>query len=394
MERRRFLKQTTMAAAAVMASRFGAAVTNASGKRYRACIIGDSRQGKYGHSLHLVWGLRDDVEVVGLADPEEEGRAVHTRESGAARSYADYREMLEREQPDLVAIGPRWTVHHKEYLLACAEVGAHGILEKPLTPDLAEADEVAEAMKARNLKWSMAFNFRASAEVAHARRLLFQEGLIGDILEVRARGKEDARVGGEDMIVLGVHLFDMMAYLLGKPRWCASTILTDGRPATHDDIREATESLGPIVGNAIHAVFGFDGGVPGYFASMKAHKEDTKRYGLNVYGSKGMATIRMDSSPRVFYIQDPSWAPGDKDVEWKPLPGVPETPPREPGQVAHYAPIIDDLILAIEEDRQPSVSLEDGRQATEMIQAIIEAPLHGGRVDMPLKERIHPLSRW
>jgi len=393
MERRRFLKQTTLAAAAAMTSHFGSAATD-SRKHYRACVIGDSRQGKYGHSLHLVWGLRDDVDLVGLADPDEDGRALHARESGAPRTYADYREMLEKEQPDLVAIGPRWTIHHKEYLLACAAAGAHGILEKPLTPDLAEADEVIETMKAGNLKWSMAFNFRANAEIAHARRLFLQEGLIGDILEVRARGKEDARVGGEDLIVLGIHLFDLMVYFLGKPRWCASTILKEGRPATRDDIREATESLGPIVGDAIHAAYGFDGGVPGYFASMKAHKENTGRYGLNLYGSKGVATIRMDSKPRVFYIQDSSWAPGDKDIPWQTLPDVPETPPREPGQVAHYAPIIDDLILAVEEDRQPAVSLEDGRQATEMIQAIFEAPLHGGRVDLPLQERTHPLLRW
>ena len=52
-----------------------------------------------------------------------------------ARIYQDYREMLAKEKPDLVAVAPRWTVNHKEYLLACAEAGAHGIVEKPLTPD-------------------------------------------------------------------------------------------------------------------------------------------------------------------------------------------------------------------------------------------------------------------
>lgn len=394
MKRRHFMAHTALAAAAAVASGRGTAAVDGAAKRYRACIIGDSRQGGYGHSLHLVWGLRDDVEVVGLADPDEKGRESHAREAGAARTYADYREMLETEHPDLVAVGPRWTVHHREYLLACAAAGAHGILEKPLTPDLAGADEVAAAMAAGNLKWTLAFNFRASAEVARGRKLLFEEGLIGDILEVRARGKEDARAGGEDMIVLGVHLFDMMAYLLGKPRWCAATILTDGHPAARGDIREATESLGPIIGSSIHAVFGFERGIPGYFASMKAQEGNTGRYGLNVYGTKGMATIRMDSKPRVFYIADPSWAPGGKDLAWQPLPDVPETPPREPAQVAHYAPIIDDLILAIEEDRQPMVSLNDGLTATEMIQAVFEAPLHGGRVELPLKERSHPLTRW
>jgi len=365
-----------------------------SSRQYRACIIGDSHQGGYGHSLHLVWALRDDVEVAALADPDESGRARHARESGAQRTYADYREMLEKERPDLVAIGPRWTVNHRDYLMACAEAGAHGILEKPLTPDLAAADEVNAALDARKLKWAMAFNFRASPETALAKRLIFEEGLIGEILEVRARGKEDRRAGGEDMIVLGVHLFDALIYFLGRPEWCASTLLAGGRPAARDDIREATESLGPIVGDTLHAVFGFKGGLQAYFASMKNQETDSGRYGMNIYGSRGVATIRMDAKPMVAYIEDPSWAPAGKDTQWKSLPGLPMTPARDPVQVAHYAPIVDDLIEAIDKDRRPAVSLLDGLYATEMIQAIWEAPLHGGWVEMPLKERAHPLLRW
>lgn len=393
MERRTFLTQTAAVAAALSMGGAGAADT-AARKPYRACIIGDSLQGKYGHSLHLVWALRGDVEVVALADPDEAGREKHAREAGAPRTYADYRQMLEKERPDLVAVGPRWTAHHREYLLACAEAGAHGILEKPLTPDLAEADEVIAAMAAKNLKWAIAFNFRASPEIAHARKLLFEEGLIGDILEIRGRGKEDARSGGEDLIVLGIHLFDMMIYFLGKPRWCASRILVDGRTAARDDIRDATEALGPVVGDSLHAVFGFDRGVPGYFTSTKVKNANPGRYGMDIYGSNGIATIRIDPKPTVYYIQEPSWAPGGKDSIWKRLPDCPGAPEREPGAVAHYAPIIDDLIEAIEEDRAPKISLEDGRQATEMIQAVFEAPLHGGYVDMPLKERAHPLFRW
>ncbi|OQB99874.1 MAG: hypothetical protein BWX80_03541 [Candidatus Hydrogenedentes bacterium ADurb.Bin101] len=76
------------------------------------------------------------------------------------------------------------------------------------------------------------------------------------------------------------------------------------------------------------------------------------------------------------------------------MPGLPGASSRKPEQVDHYAPIVDDLIEAIEQDRRPAVSLLDGLYATEMIQAIWEAPLHGGRVDMPLKERSHPLTRW
>jgi len=362
-------------------------------KRYRACVIGDSQQGGYGHSLHLMWGLREDVEVVGLADPDERGRKKHAAQAEAQRTYADYRTMLDKEKPDLVAIGPRWTVNHRDYLLACAEAGAHGIIEKPLTPDLAEADEAIGALEARGLKWAIAFNFRASPVIHHAKRLVFEEGLIGEILEIRGRGKEDNRAGGEDLIVLGTHSFDMMRFFLGAPEWCTADISVGGRPVTKADVREATEPLGPIVGDSIHAAFGFAGGVRGYFDSIKNPHGNQGRWGLDIYGTKGVVTIRMDSAPRVHVLPNPSWAPAGKDVGWEPLPGAPDVSFSH-RHVGHYAPIIDDLMASIEEDREPSVSINAGRDALAMVQAVFAAPLHSGRVAFPLKNRSHPLKRW
>jgi hypothetical protein len=58
------------------------------------------------------------------------------------------------------------------------------------------------------------------------------------------------------------------------------------------------------------------------------------------------------------------------------------------------APLIDDLIAAIEEDREPAVSLKSGRDAHEMIQSTFDAYVQGKRVALPLQERTHPLKRW
>ena len=47
----------------------------------------------------------------------------------AARGYRDYREMLSKEKPDLVSIGPRWTDQRRDMVTAAAEAGAHIMLE-------------------------------------------------------------------------------------------------------------------------------------------------------------------------------------------------------------------------------------------------------------------------
>jgi len=212
LDRRAFL--TSLAAAPILAGAAGKAFAAEGGKTYRACVIGDTENGGYGHDIHRVWGVRDDVEVVGLADPDEAGRTQRGQEAKAQNLYADWREMLEKEKPDLVAIAPRWTTNHKEYLLACAEIGAHGFMEKPLCVDLAEADEMISAIEAKNLKWAIAYNFRVTEIIQRLKKAIYEDKIIGSPLEIRSRGKEDNRAGGEDLIVLGCHLFDIMIWLL------------------------------------------------------------------------------------------------------------------------------------------------------------------------------------
>lgn len=368
-------------------------------EKYKACIIGDSNEGGYGHYIHLAFAARPDVAVVGLADPDEAGRAKHAAEANAQRTYADYREMLEKEKPDLVAVGPRLTIRHKEYVLACAEHGCHGFLEKPIATDLAEADEMIAAIEAKNLKWAMAHNFRISPVTQHMKKMLLEENLIGHIIELRSHGKEDHRAGGEDLIVLGTHTFDLMQHLMGAPEWCMADITVNGKPAQPSDVKDATEPLGPIVGNRINAMFGLGKGIAGFFGSIIQPDGNGGRWGLDIYGSKGIIKLRFDDPnnvdgiPNVSYLPDPSWAPGMSGAEWAPLPGAPEVTMENP-KVDRNAPIVDDLIAAIEEDRLPEVSMQDGRTAYEFIQGTYAAHVNGGRVALPLSERTHPLKNW
>lgn len=385
-------RRTFLAASAAAVGAAAASHGQESSIKYRACVIGDTQHGGYGHNLHQLWTLRDDIEIVGLADPDEEGRKKRGAECGAAKLYADYREMLAKEKPDLVAIGPRTTTRHKEYLLACAEAGAHGILEKPLTPSLAEADEAIAALEAKNLKWAMAFNFRASPVVRHAKTLV-DDGLIGQPLEWRSRGKEDHRAGGEDLIVLGVHTLDMANYFFGLPEWCEAEVLNGARPVTPADVREATEALGPIAGDTIHARFGYANGLRGYFDSVKNSDGNQGRWGIDLYGTKGIISIRMAPVPPIALFTSAAWAPERGNNRWRPLPDAPKVEFPE-GPVGHYKPIVDDLVESIETDREPFTSIQTGRNAHELIQATFQTcPAHG-RVAIPQQQRTHPLNRW
>lgn len=391
MNRRQFL---AMASAGMALSTGAFSQATVEKGKYKACIIGDSRQGGYGHSLHMAFASRPDVSVLAVADPEEAGCAKHAAECGAARTYADYREMLAKEKPDLVSIAPRWTVNHKAYLLACAEVGAHGIMEKPLCVDLAEADEMIAAVEAKRLKWGIGFNMRATPTMQHLKKALREQGLIGTLLEMRGRGKEDHRAGGEDLLVLGPHVFDLMAWFMDSaPEWCFADITCGGAAAAPAKVGEASEGLGPIVGDTIHALFGFRGGVAGHFESVKNPDTTNCRFGLDLCGSRGMITIRLGATPYIAWLDSPTWTANSLDLQWKTIPGAPPFSIGDPERET-YKPIVDDLIQAIEENRDPAVSLKDGRAALEMTQAVFESCVQAGRVPIPLKDRSHPLKRW
>lgn len=411
--RRTFLAGAAATAGLALSSR---AQDAGGGKTFRGCIIGDTNQGGYGHDFHLAFDLHDRIEVVALADPDEAGRAKHAEEAGVKTTYADYREMLEKEKPDIVAVGPRWTINHKEYVEACAAAGAHGFLEKPLCVDLAEGDAMVAAVEAKNLKWAVAYNFRVTPTLEHVKKAIHDDKLIGTVVEMRARGKEDPRAGSEDLVVLGTHLFDMMRYLMGDPLWCQADITHNGKTALPEHVREASEPLGPMLGNRIHATFGFDEGRAGHFSSMRTRELNGGRWGLDVYGTNGVISIKLDPFsrkppvkptpetvrnaiiPEVLWLDDSSWmariGPDGAPVSaWRPLPDAPPIAVGDPSRERH-ALIVADLVEAIESDRAPVASIRDSLKAQEMIQAVFESYVQARRVTFPLEQREHPLKRW
>ena len=126
---------------------------------------------------------------------------------------------------------------------------------------------------------------------------------------MRGRGKEDKRGGGEDMMVLGTHLFDLMRLLAGDARWCFASVLQGGKPATKAEVHPGGEGMGPILGDHINATYGFAKGVVGTFGTHKARHGAGRRFGLSVYGTRGIMQMRTGSLPPVWFLDDPSWTP-------------------------------------------------------------------------------------
>lgn len=362
--------------------------------RYRVAVIGHTGRGNYGHGLDTVWLHMPECQIVAVADPDDRGRADAAKRLKAPKAYADYRQMLDQERPQLVSICPRWIDQHCEMALAAIERGIHVYMEKPMCRTLEEADRLVAACEKHRVKLALAHQTRYSPRLAIVRQLI-EDGRIGRVLELRGRGKEDQRGGGEDLWVLGSHIMNLMHYLAGEPQWCFASLEQDGHPVTRDDVRPGNEGIGPLAGDAVQAMYGMPDGVTAFFASRRAAGERGSRFGLQIFGSRGVIEILTGYLPQAFLLEDPAWSPGRSGRKWLPVSsqGVGQPEPYPDGShTAGNVAACRDLIAAIEQDRMPECNVYEGRMTIEMIAAVFESHRQGRPVSLPLDTRVNPLT--
>jgi predicted dehydrogenase len=342
--------------------------------------------------MDLVFADRAGIEVVGLADPDEAGRAKAQQRVQARRTYADFREMLQKERPQLVSVAPRWTNQHHAMVKAALDVGAHVYCEKPFTRTLAEADELLALAARTERKIAVAHQGRLSPATLMLKRMI-DDGTLGELLEIRVHGKQDRRAGGEDMVVLGTHQFDLVRFFAGEPLWCSARVLQAGHEITRADVHPATEDIGPIAGDEIEALFALPRGVNVHYTSRARNAAVAGPWGMELIGTKGRARLLNDVHTTVFLEKAGPLTARGGAREWMPVAANPNEPVAgAAGQISGNRRVVDDWLAAIAENREPACSGHAAMRSLEMIHAVFAAGLARGRVEFPLRKREHPLE--
>jgi predicted dehydrogenase len=332
----------------------------------------------------------DNVTLAAIADHDPAGLRKAAERSGAPRQYLDYRELLEKEKPDLVSIAPRHPDCHKEMALAAIAAGASLFMEKPMTESPAEADAILAAAEKKGVKLCIAHNRRWTSEFVQVKALV-AEGLLGKIREVRIQGKQDSRAGGEDLIVLGTHDFDLMRFYFGDPLWCFAQVLAQGRDAGPQDVHRAQEPL-LVAGDTIRAMFAFPANLMVRWDSVNTGDQWNTRFSprdnwaFEIFGTQGI--IAYQSGFGFAWLNSPFLAHKD-NTRWQDLPKPKNWPPP-----SHELHPIKSLIHALETNTQPVCSGSDGRWTVEMVAAIYQSHKARARVSFPLTDREHPLRNY
>ena len=111
-------------------------------KKYKVGVIGHTGRGNFGHGLDSVWKLHPQTTISGIADAEPNGLKRAQAKLKEGKAYADYREMLDKERPDFVAVCPRHVDQRAPMIKAACEFGAKGMssiehsieVRRPSTP--------------------------------------------------------------------------------------------------------------------------------------------------------------------------------------------------------------------------------------------------------------------
>jgi len=362
--------------------------------KYRVAVIGHTGRGNYGHGVDTVWAEIPGCELVGVADAHQGGLKAAAARLKAPKAFSDYRKMLDEVKPEIVGVGPRHLDQHEEMVLEAARRGIHVYMEKPFCRNLEEADRIVAAVQKHDIKLAIAHQTRYSPRLQVVRDMIM-DGKLGNILELRGRGKEDGRGGGEDLWVLGSHVMNLMHTISGEPNFCYGYVMQEGHRVTKADVAEGKEGIGPLAGDELHAMYGMDDGVTAYFSSRRRQGGSPTRFGLQIFGSKGILEIFTGYLPHVNFLPDPSWSPGRTGSKWVPVSsagvGQPE-PLKDTGLHGGNVAAVKDLIAAIEEDRHPECNVFEARTTVEMIASVFESHRQNKPVNFPLETRKNPLS--
>jgi D-apiose dehydrogenase len=185
--------------------------------------------GYFSKFQYEAWTRIPEVEMVAIYNRTEAKARAMMETYAVPRFYADWREMLDREQPDFFDIITNPETHEEMCSYAAAR-GIHIICQKPLAPTWEESRRIVETARAAGVRFMVHENWRWQPWYRKMRQVL-DEGVIGEPTHLYFRMRmgdgwgERAYLDRQPFFrdyprllvyETGVHFIDTFRYLLGE----------------------------------------------------------------------------------------------------------------------------------------------------------------------------------
>jgi predicted dehydrogenase len=282
---------------------------------------------------------RPDAQLVAVANHREESAAKLAEMFGVPRVTTDWGSLASDPEVDAAVVATPNALHAPQ-AIALLRAGKHVLVEKPMATSVAECDAMIDASRASGASLMVAHCWRFRAEVQEMRNLI-RSGELGTVVSTRGYGvhanwgpsgwfTDPELAGGGALVDMGVHAIDTVRFLLDDPgplRVAATVATRYGSYAVDDDA---------------HLLISWSNGVTSEVVSgwwwphLPALEADTE-----VFATKGYSRI---------------WPP--------------ERPPEDYEHCSQpmYSAQMDEFLDAIEEDRPPASSGENGRMVMQIVE--------------------------
>lgn len=332
---------------------------------------------------HVVAAQKNGLEIVAICDllyENMEDKQLKFHLPDTVKLYEDYRELLQAEKPELVAIATE-SGKHAEIALDCINAGCNVIIEKPIALSIQDADAIIAAAEANRVKVCACHQnrFNKSIQKIHEAVKMRRFGKIlygtANIRWARNREYYDRakwrgtwEQDGGALMNQCIHDIDLLRWLMG------------------DEVIEVVGMTDRLIHNYIEAedmgiaLIKFKNGSYGIIEGTTDIYPKNLEETLYIFGEKG--TVKAGGEA-VNLIEE--WHFSDYlDTPEAVKRDFSEIPPNVYGfgHTKLYADVIDSIL----NDRQPLVDGEAGKRALELVLAIYKSAAIGAAVKLPLKE--------
>lgn len=317
------------------------------------------------------------ARLVAVTDVVPE-RAIEFAASSGCAAEPGLDALLARDDIDVVSVCVPSGLH-AEVGIQAAAAGKHLVVEKPVDVSLAAADRLIDAAEAAGVAMTVISQHRFDPGLTELRGLI-DDGVLGRLVLgeastkwYRSQGYYDSgpwrgtwALDGGSLMNQGIHYVDLLRWIMGPVTEVSAVCATQGHQVEVEDtalavLRFSSGAVGTIVSST--AVF------PG-FAQR-----------LEVSGTGGTVVIE---DGETVYRALTSDSPGLGGTQLpRPAAGAGAAANAAALDVASHAAQIADLLTAVEQGTEPSVTGRSGRDALEVVCAVYDSAREGRPVVLP-----------
>lgn len=332
---------------------------------------------------HVMAAKNNGLDIVAVCDivrtNAEDKILKFDLDSEKVKVYEDYKELLAKEKPELVAIATE-SGKHAAIALDCIAAGCHVIIEKPIALSIADADGIIKAGKEKGVLVCANHQNRFNKSIQEIRKAI-EKNRFGKLLYGtahirwarnheyydRAAWRGTWEQDGGALMNQCIHDIDLLRWMMGDE---IDTVYGMTDRLIHPYIE--AEDLGLAVVKFKNGSYGTIEGTTNVYPK---NLEET----LYIFGEKG--TVKAGGEA-VNIIEEWRFSDyfGDEEVVKKECS---ENPPNVYG--FGHTKLYKNVIAAIEGKEELLVDGEAGKRALELVLAIYKSAAEGKPVELPLK---------